>query len=92
VLLALVGGAIGVGAGVLFTAIYANTRHELVVIPTLAWGRGFGSAVLIGAVAGPGQRRAPPACLQPSLLACESFGILRLIGTCAVAISDPQGA
>ena len=52
VLLALIGGAAGVGAGALATAIYASTKHELVVIPALAWGGGIGAAVLIGAVAG----------------------------------------
>ncbi len=52
VLLALVGGAAGVGAGALSTAIYAHTKHELVVIPVLAWGGGIGAAILIGAVAG----------------------------------------
>jgi putative ABC transport system permease protein len=52
VLLALIGGAVGVGAGALSTAIYATTKHELVVIPVLAWGGGMGAALLIGAVAG----------------------------------------
>ncbi|HEY1829797.1 MAG TPA: ABC transporter permease [Acidimicrobiales bacterium] len=52
VLLALIGGAVGVGAGALSTAIYASTKHELVVIPALAWGGGMGAAILIGAVAG----------------------------------------
>jgi putative ABC transport system permease protein len=52
VLLALVGGVIGVGAGALSTAVYANTKHELVVIPALAWGGGIGAATVIGAVAG----------------------------------------
>jgi putative ABC transport system permease protein len=52
VLLALIGGAVGVGAGALATAVYANAKHELVVIPALAWGGGIGAAVLIGAVAG----------------------------------------
>jgi putative ABC transport system permease protein len=52
VLLALVGGAVGVGAGALATAIYANSKHELVVIPALAWAGGIGAAIFIGAVAG----------------------------------------
>ena len=52
VLLALIGGAIGVGAGALSTAVYATTKHELIVIPVLAWGGGIGAAILIGAVAG----------------------------------------
>ena len=38
--------------GALTTAIYASTKHELVVIPVLAWAGGIASAILIGAVAG----------------------------------------
>jgi len=53
-LLALIGGAAGVGAGALSTAIYVSTKHELVVIPALAWGGGIGAAILIGAFAGLG--------------------------------------
>jgi putative ABC transport system permease protein len=52
ILLALVGGGADVGAGALSTAIYASTKHEVVVIPALAWGGGMGAAVIIGAVAG----------------------------------------
>ena len=52
ILLALLGGVVGVGLGALSTAIYASTKHELVVIPALAWGGGIGAAVVIGAVAG----------------------------------------
>jgi len=52
VLLALVGGTAGVGAGALSTAVYASAKHEPVVIPALAWGGGIGAAILIGAVAG----------------------------------------
>jgi putative ABC transport system permease protein len=51
-LLALLGGAAGVGAGAVSTAIYAHSKHELVVIPTLAWAGGIGAALLIGAIAG----------------------------------------
>jgi hypothetical protein len=40
------------GGGALATTIYASSRHELVVIPALAWGGGIGAAVLIGSVAG----------------------------------------
>ena len=39
-------------SGALATAIYASTKHELVVIPALAWAGGFGAAIIIGAVAG----------------------------------------
>jgi putative ABC transport system permease protein len=52
VLLALIGGVAGVAAGALTTAVYAHTKHELVVIPALAWGGGIGAAILIGAIAG----------------------------------------
>jgi len=52
VFLSLIGGAIGVGAGALATAVYASSKHELVVIPALAWAGGSCVAVLIGAVTG----------------------------------------
>jgi putative ABC transport system permease protein len=51
-LLALLGGAVGVGAGTLATAIYAHTKHWAIVIPTLAWAGGLAAALLIGAIAG----------------------------------------
>ncbi len=52
ILLALGGGAVGVAAGALATAIYASTKGWAIVIPTLAWAGGFGAALLIGALAG----------------------------------------
>ncbi len=52
VLLAFIGGTIGVAAGALSTAVYANSKHELVVIPAIAWGGGIGAAIVIGAIAG----------------------------------------
>jgi putative ABC transport system permease protein len=52
ILLALLGGAVGVGAGVLATAIYAETRGWAVVVPVVAWAGGIGAALLIGALAG----------------------------------------
>ena len=52
VLLALLGGAVGVGLGVLSTAIYASSKGWIIVVPPLAWGGGLGAALLIGAVAG----------------------------------------
>jgi putative ABC transport system permease protein len=52
ILLALIGGAVGLGLGVLSTAVYASTKGWTVVVPTVAWTGGLGSAVLIGAVAG----------------------------------------
>jgi putative ABC transport system permease protein len=52
ILLALLGGGVGVGAGALATAIYASTRGWTTVIPALAWGGGLGSALGIGALAG----------------------------------------
>jgi putative ABC transport system permease protein len=52
ILLALGGGAVGIAAGALATAIYATTKGWTIVIPTVAWAGGFGAALLIGAVAG----------------------------------------
>jgi putative ABC transport system permease protein len=45
VLLALIGGAAGVGACALATTVYASSKHEMVVIPALAWGGGIGAVV-----------------------------------------------
>ena len=52
VLLSLIGGAFGVAAGAISTAIYASTKGWGVVVPPVAWGGGFGAAILIGAIAG----------------------------------------
>lgn len=51
-LLALVGGAVGVGVRSLATVVYAHTKHWAVVIPTEARAGGIASASLIGAIAG----------------------------------------
>ena len=51
-LLALLGGAVGVGLGATATAVYAHTQHWATVIPTLAWAGGLASALAIGALAG----------------------------------------
>jgi putative ABC transport system permease protein len=52
ILLALGGGAAGVGIGALATAVYASTKGWAVVIPVSAWAGGIGAALLIGAIAG----------------------------------------
>jgi putative ABC transport system permease protein len=52
ILLALLGGIVGVALGALATAVYANTKNWAVVIPTLAWAGGLGAALAIGAIAG----------------------------------------
>jgi putative ABC transport system permease protein len=52
VLLALLGGAAGTGAGALATAIYAHAKGWSVVVPTQAWAGGLAAAVIIGAAAG----------------------------------------
>ncbi|HXH98454.1 MAG TPA: ABC transporter permease, partial [Gaiellaceae bacterium] len=52
ILLALLGGVVGVAAGVVSTAVYAHVKHWTVVVPATAWAGGLGAAVLIGAVAG----------------------------------------
>jgi putative ABC transport system permease protein len=51
-LLALLGGAMGVALGAAATTIYAHTHHWAVVIPALAWAGGLASALIIGAIAG----------------------------------------
>jgi putative ABC transport system permease protein len=52
VLLACLGGAAGVLAGALATAIYASTRGWAFVLPASAWAGGFAASLAIGAVAG----------------------------------------
>jgi putative ABC transport system permease protein len=52
VLLALLGGTVGVVLGVGATAVYASAKHWNVVVPTLAWAGGLGSSLAIGVVAG----------------------------------------
>lgn len=52
VLLALVGGAVGVGAGVAATAVYASVKGWAVSVPVVAWTGGMGAALVIGAAAG----------------------------------------
>jgi putative ABC transport system permease protein len=52
ILLALLGGAVGVAMGGLATVVYAHTKHWAVTIPTEAWAGGIASAILIGAIAG----------------------------------------
>jgi putative ABC transport system permease protein len=52
IVLAVLGGTAGVAAGALSTAVYASVKGWSVVVPALAWGGGFGIAVLIGATAG----------------------------------------
>lgn len=51
-LLAVIGGVVGVLAGAAATAIYASAKGWAVVIPIEAWGGGIASALLIGALAG----------------------------------------
>jgi putative ABC transport system permease protein len=52
ILLATIGGAVGVAAGAAATATYAASKRWAVVIPAQAWCGGIASALLIGAIAG----------------------------------------
>ena len=52
VLLALIGGVVGVLAGIAATAVYAGSKGWAIVIPAEAWSGGIASAILIGAIAG----------------------------------------
>jgi putative ABC transport system permease protein len=52
ILLAVAGGALGVAAGALATAVYAAAKGWAVVIPALAWAGGIGAGLAIGALAG----------------------------------------
>jgi putative ABC transport system permease protein len=52
ILLAVLGGAVGVLAGAVATAVYAHSQGWAVVIPAQAWSGGLASAMLIGTLAG----------------------------------------
>src|SRR5215831_3428488 len=52
ILLAAVGGGVGVAFGALSTLVFASVRGWDVVLPPVAWGGGFLAAVVIGAAAG----------------------------------------
>ena len=52
ILLAVIGGVVGVLAGAAATAVYAGAKHWAVVIPAAAWSGGIASAILIGTLAG----------------------------------------
>jgi putative ABC transport system permease protein len=52
ILLAVIGGLVGVLAGAATTAVYASSKGWAVVIPVEAWLGGIASAMLIGAFAG----------------------------------------
>jgi putative ABC transport system permease protein len=52
ILLAMLGGAVGVAIGTTATAIYAGVKGWATVVPPLAWAGGLGAAIAIGAIAG----------------------------------------
>jgi putative ABC transport system permease protein len=52
ILLAVIGGVVGVLAGAATTAVYASSKSWAVVIPVEAWSGGVAAAILIGAFAG----------------------------------------
>jgi putative ABC transport system permease protein len=52
ILLAVIGGVVGVLAGAAATAVYASSKGWAFVIPIEAWSGGMASAILIGAFAG----------------------------------------
>lgn len=52
ILLAVIGGVVGIAVGAAATTVYAHAKGWETVIPPLAWGGGFGAALAIGALAG----------------------------------------
>ena len=52
ILLALIGGIVGIAVGAIATTVYAHVKGWETVIPPLAWGGGLGAALAIGALAG----------------------------------------
>ena len=51
IVLAAIGGVVGVLAGIAATAVYAGSKGWAVVIPVEAWSGGIASAIVIGALA-----------------------------------------
>jgi len=69
ILLAVIGGVVGVLAGAAATVVYAGSKSWAVVIPAEAWSGGIASAILIGAFAGlmpavRASRMPPPVALR----------------------------
>ncbi len=52
IMLTLAGGAVGIVAGAISTAVYAHIKGWAIVIPPQAWAGGLSAALLIGALAG----------------------------------------
>jgi putative ABC transport system permease protein len=52
VLLSLVGGAVGVTAGAVATAVYAGLKGWTLLVPAIAWAGGLTAALAIGGLAG----------------------------------------
>jgi len=52
ILLAVIGGVVGIAVGSAATAVYADAKGWQTVVPPLALGGGFGAALAIGAIAG----------------------------------------
>jgi len=52
ILLAVMGGGVGVLAGAVATAVYASSKSWAVVVPVEAWSGGIVAAILIGSFAG----------------------------------------
>jgi putative ABC transport system permease protein len=52
ILLAVIGGVVGILAGAAATAVYASSKGWAIVIPAEAWSSGIASAIVIGALAG----------------------------------------
>ncbi|HTW13359.1 MAG TPA: ABC transporter permease [Solirubrobacteraceae bacterium] len=52
VLLALLGGTVGVALGAAATAVYAHTKHWATIIPAEAWAGGIAASIIVGALAG----------------------------------------
>jgi DNA-binding transcriptional ArsR family regulator len=75
ILLALIGGIVGVLAGAAATAVYASSKNWAVVIPAEAWTGGIAAAILIGAFAG--LMPAVRASRMPPTGHCERYERLR---------------
>src|SRR5262249_37529389 len=82
IMLAFVGGAVGVAAGALATGVYASTKHWAVVIPATAWAGGGAAAVATRAIARPLPPLPPAPPSPPPGPPSRQGGSARRIGSC----------
>ena len=91
ILLALLGGAVGVTLGIVATAIYAHTKNWTTVIPTLAWAGGLAAAIASAPSPAYCPRSVPPGSHPPTHCELSDRRDHPLHSLCSAAPEQPQG-